>query len=145
MATFRLSDYYITLNSSKNANSDSTLVVSGSLLIQGYCPTAGRLKPIPVTSEVHDIGLRQAAWYGSRSPALNIGHCHKEQNEISDVSGWTWFDRTEMRRTLNLIDVLVIQFIKWFCVHPHEQNNVILCLLIFTGMWITSCNLSCFQ
>ena len=61
MATFRLSDYYITLNSSKNANSDSTLVVSGSLLIQGYCPTAGRLNPIPVTSEVHDIGLRQAA------------------------------------------------------------------------------------
>ena len=82
MATSRLHNFVITVDSRKDASSDSILLASGSPLIWGYGPTAEKLNPIPGTSQVHDIILSQVLWYGLRRPALNIERCIVELHEI---------------------------------------------------------------
>ena len=72
----------MTVDSSKNTNSDSILVVSGYLLNWEYCSITERLSPIIGTPQVHDIVFRQVAQYGSRHPALIIKWHRVELHEI---------------------------------------------------------------
>ena len=55
MATSRLHNFVITVDSRKDASSDAILGASGSPLNWGYCPTAEKLNPIPGTSQVRYI------------------------------------------------------------------------------------------
>jgi hypothetical protein len=82
MATSRLQNYVMTLNSSMNTNSDSILVASRYLLNWEDCSTAERLSLNIRTSQVHDIVLRQVAQYGMRHPALIIKWHRAELHEI---------------------------------------------------------------
>ena len=82
MATSRLHNFVITVDSRKDDSLDSILVASGSPLNWGYCPTAEKLNPIPGTSQVRDIILRQVSRYGLRRPALNIERRRAELHEI---------------------------------------------------------------
>ena len=82
MATSRLYNFVITVDSRKDAITDLILVASGSSLNWGYYPTAEKLNPIPGTSQVHDIILRQVSQYGLRRPALNIERRRAKLHEM---------------------------------------------------------------
>jgi hypothetical protein len=66
MATSRLHNYVITEDLETNSDPELIQIATGSPLSWGYCPTNERLDPICGTSQVHDIILRQVAWYGLR-------------------------------------------------------------------------------